>query len=393
MDTKRFSWTMVGCALAVASCGGGTNQQASAPAAVKVDAPVKESALTTITLTPEAEKRLGIETMTIERKTLTRTRTVGGEVIAPAGAERTVTAPFAGTLEAPDGVPVVGTNVARGTAIFRLVPLAPSERDARVEAERAVGEAAARQEVVAKRAQRAEQLVRDGSGSRRAAEEAQAELAIANADLKAARDRLALAARGVTAAGGIPLDAPFAGLLRNLHASGGQTVAAGAPLFDLVRLDVVWIRVPMYVGEAGDVDTRAPARVVSLGDSGSSEGTIAQPVIAPPSADPSTAAVDLYFAVTNQGQAFRPGQRVGVRLALRGEGSTLVVPRAALLHDAYGGTWVYEAREPRVYVRRRVSVVDIVDTVAVLDQGPAPGTRVVTVGAAELFGTEFGAGK
>ena len=30
---------------------------------------------------------------------------------------------------------------------------------------------------------------------------------------------------------------------------------------------------------------------------------------------------------------------------------------------------------------------------AVLDQGPAPGTRVVTAGAAELFGTEFGAGK
>ncbi len=82
-----------------------------------------------------------------------------------------------------------------------------------------------------------------------------------------------------------------------------------------------------------------------------------------------------------------------MRLALRGEESALVVPQAALLHDAYGGTWVYEVREPRVYVRRRVSVVDMVDAVAVLDQGPPPGTRVVTVGAAELFGTEFGAGK
>ncbi len=77
----------------------GSSHQAAAPAAVKVDAPVKESALTTITLTPDAEKRLGIQTMTIERKTLQRTRTVGGEVVAPAGAERTVTAPFAGTLE------------------------------------------------------------------------------------------------------------------------------------------------------------------------------------------------------------------------------------------------------------------------------------------------------
>ena len=28
-----------------------------------------------------------------------------------------------------------------------------------------------------------------------------------------------------------------------------------------------------------------------------------------------------------------------------------------------------------------------------LGQGPTPGTRVVTTGAAELFGTEFGVGK
>ena len=36
---------------------------------------------------------------------------------------------------------------------------------------------------------------------------------------------------------------------------------------------------------------------------------------------------------------------------------------------------------------------DLVDGLALLDVGPAPGTRVVTAGAAELFGTEFGVGK
>jgi hypothetical protein len=30
---------------------------------------------------------------------------------------------------------------------------------------------------------------------------------------------------------------------------------------------------------------------------------------------------------------------------------------------------------------------------AVLESGPAPGAKVVTVGVAELFGTEFGVGK
>ena len=64
-----------------------------------------------------------------------------------------------------------------------------------------------------------------------------------------------------------------------------------------------------------------------------------------------------------------------------------------MLHDAYGGTWVYEARPSHAFVRRRVSVRDQVDGLAVLDVGRPPGTKVVTVGAAELFGTEFGVGK
>ena len=81
-----------------------------------------------------------------------------------------------------------------------------------------------------------------------------------------------------------------------------------------------------------------------------------------------------------------------MRLPLTGATSSLVVPQAALLHDAFGGTWVYEARGQHVFVRRRVSVIDMVGTMAVLDHGPAPGTRVVTADAAELFGTEFGVG-
>ena len=69
------------------------------------------------------------------------------------------------------------------------------------------------------------------------------------------------------------------------------------------------------------------------------------------------------------------------------------MPRASLLHDAFGGTWVYEAAAARKYIRKRVQVTDIVDAFAVLSAGPAPGTRVVTDGSAELFGAEFGAGK
>jgi RND family efflux transporter MFP subunit len=393
---RRLVISIATAVLLAAACA--TDEAADTKAAppAKIDAPVKEAALATVTLTPAAEARLGIKTAAVERKALLRTRTIGGEVIAPPGAESLVTAPFAGRLEAPTGVPVAGTAVTKGRAIFRLVPLAPSERDARVDAARAVGEAPARQDAAAKKTRRAQQLAVDGAGSRRAVEEAQAESAIADADLKAARDRLALADRGNIGGvdnGGITLEAPATGVIRNVQASVGQTVAAGSPLFDIVRLDTVWVRVPMYVGESDEIDPLAPARIVGLGDPADAEGLLARPVPAPPSADASTAAVDLYFALSNPGPTLRPGQRVGVRLTRRGETDSLVVPRAALLHDAYGGAWVYEAGSEHVYVRRRVNVSDLVDAYVVLSQGPAPGVRVVTDGAAELFGTEFGAGK
>ncbi len=380
-------------AMFCASCGGSAPPAAPVTPAATIAGKVTEASLTTITLTAEAETRLGIETVALEERGVVRTRTVGGEIVAAGGSESTLTAPFAGTLDAASAGPSVGASIRKGTTLFRLIPLAASERDARIEADRAVSEAAGRQEMAALRSERAVKLAQDGAGSRRAAEEAQAELAVANAALKAARERLALASGGVGASGAITLDASYDALLRAVHAVPGQTVAAGAPLADLVRLDSVWIRVPLYAGDVQAIDRGASARVMALGADDTTPGTLARPVAAPPSADPSTAAVDLYFSLANPGGSLRPGQRVSVRLPLASEVSSLVVPQAALLHDAFGGTWVYEARGGHVFVRRRVSVIDIAGDLAVLDQGPSVGTRIVTAGAAELFGTEFGVGK
>ena len=181
--------------------------------------------------------------------------------------------------------------------------------------------------------------------------------------------------------------------MQNVHVRAGQTVAAGTPLIDLVRLTTVWVRVPVYAGEASDIDTSAPVDVQLLGGAADAAGVTAQPIPAPPSANATTAGVDLYYSLPNPNNRFRPGERVAVRLPRRESETGLVVPKAALLHDAYGGTWVYVVREPRVYVRQRVVVADITGHLAVLSQGPAAGARVVTDGAAELFGVEFGAGK
>jgi membrane fusion protein, heavy metal efflux system len=358
-----------------------------------VTSPVKEASLTTVTLTPEAEKRLGIATAPVERKSFSDTRTIGGEVVTPAGQSTAITAPVAGTLQAAATPPVPGGRVAQGQVLFRLLPVATSERESLVVAQQALDTATARRDAAARKAQRAEQLLTDGAGSRRQVEEARAELAVAEADAKAAEARRVLAAGTSPGASGVAIEAPQNGVVQAIHARAGQTVAASAPLLDLVQVDELWVRVPIYAGDARDVDHGAPAKVLALGEAPSADGTMARQVPAPPSANPADGSVDLFYGLTNAGRRFRPGERVAVVLTCRGSSGSLAVPKAALLHDAYGGTWVYVRQSPQVYARTRVVVTNTVGQLALLAEGPKPGATVVTDGAAELFGVEFGAGK
>lgn len=87
-------------------------------------------------------------------------------------------------------------------------------------------------------------------------------------------------------------------------------------------------------------------------------------------------------------------QLVQVELSLTGGGEKRrVIPTAAVLYSANGKTWVYANPEPLVYIREPIQIDTISGDEVVLADGPAAGTAVVTVGGAELYGTEFGVGK
>lgn len=65
-----------------------------------------------------------------------------------------------------------------------------------------------------------------------------------------------------------------------------------------------------------------------------------------------------------------------------------VIPYAAVLYDSQGTTWTYINPEPLTFVRHLITVDYIKGEDAFLLGGPASGSAVVTVGAAELFGSE-----
>jgi RND family efflux transporter MFP subunit len=384
---------LVGClSLLAIGCRGSTSGSSgsgkTAPAA-KVDNAKPEGDLATVTLSPEAAKHLAIQTKKVTIEPVALSRTVGGEAIVPPGKSAVVAAPVAGVLTAGRAAAI--GPVRRGDVIFELAPLQQSERDVRAEAERAVQEAEARLTQTTQRAQRLEQLLKEGSASERAVEDARADRAVAAAAAEAARKRLEAVSRlAVGPRGELTLTAPFDGFLIELRAAGGQTVTAGTIVADVVQTSALWIRAPIYVGDLSSLDTSQPAMVAALGQETTGPWRQARRVMGPPGANPAAASVDLFFEVPfDKERPIRPGERLAVRVPLKATDRALVVPQSAVIYDVNGGTWVYEERAPHKFARRRVELGGPAGANVIIARGLAEGVTIVTVGAAELYGTEF----
>jgi hypothetical protein len=154
----------------------------------------------------------------------------------------------------------------------------------------------------------------------------------------------------------------------------------------------VWIRVPIYVGQWREVDTAQPASIAEFGQPAGTAAREAKYVSAPPTANPLATTVDVVYEIDNEDGRLYPGQKLAVTVPLQSRAQSLAVPFKAVLYDIHGGAWVYQQIGDHAYARQRVAVEYVDGGNAVLASGPQPGSKVVTDGAAELFGTEFGVG-
>jgi hypothetical protein len=83
-------------------------------------------------------------------------------------------------------------------------------------------------------------------------------------------------------------------------------------------------------------------------------------------------------------------ERVGLKTApIRQDGQETVIPYNAVIYGADGNTYAYTAPEPLTYVRQEINIDRVAGDSVMLSDGPPTGTEVVTVGAAEVYGTEF----
>lgn len=374
------------------------------PIPATIPKPFKEDQATAITLTPEAEARLGIKTAVIARKPMKRVRQFGGEVLVPSGKSVIVSAPLAGILKPIPGITLAaGLPVKAGKPLVHLSPLLdPVGRTnlvaSRLDAENLVSNAKEQLKVATIALSRAKNLLKDGAGRQRDVDDAQGAFDIAKQSLDAAKARFDLLRRvlgelELGTSSTIPIEAPQSGVLRTVSALPGQSVPSGAALFEVMDVDTVWVRVPVYVGDVVELDAAASAAIGGLIDRAGSTRRLAKPVAAPPAANPAPGTVDLIYELDNREAGFRPGERVGAALPLKSPAESLCVEWSAIVYDIHGGAWVYVRTAPRSYARKRVVVRNVSDGLAALDSGPPPGTTVVAVGAAELFGADAGFSK
>jgi hypothetical protein len=82
-------------------------------------------------------------------------------------------------------------------------------------------------------------------------------------------------------------------------------------------------------------------------------------------------------------------QRIRLRTArVESDGKRLVVPYASLIYDEEGKTFVFTSPKRLSFLRAAVKVDRVRGSRALLSAGPPPGTAVVTVGSAEVYGSE-----
>lgn len=299
--------------------------------------------------------------------------------VRPAGGgEAMLTAPADAAVSSRPW-PHVGLGVAKGGAVFRLLPRVGDRSlpELQADAEALAAEA----DVARKRVERLEALLAAEATSRAELDRARAVLHALEARLAAARQGLS-ATRGLDgSAHSVDIAAPWAGRVAEVLVSPGQTVAAGAPLGRIVRVKPLWLEIALRPEDAArlpggriDVHVRRPGQAEPL----ALRGTSARFVSRAPEVDSKTASLSVIFELEASADELPFGSAVEADVLLPAERKGVVVPLSALVRDS-GATVVYVQLEGEAFARRDVKVLSRQGLLTLVD-GLRSRERVVTEG-------------
>lgn len=177
--------------------------------------------------------------------------------------------------------------------------------------------------------------------------------------------------------------APLDGVIAHRGIQPGEMASPGMPVFTIIAVDPVQVRVGVPEAEIGRIRPGQSATIsIPALEGRTFEGRVRVVGIA---ADPVSRTYVVRISVPNPDRALRPGMIAEARIEDGGTTNALTLPGEAIGRDASGSPFVYvlESTEGRVHARR-VTVGSIIDREVEITSGVEPGEQVVVGGQNRL---------
>ncbi|MEW6367031.1 MAG: efflux RND transporter periplasmic adaptor subunit [Acidobacteriota bacterium] len=341
-----------------------------------------------ITFLKEQQWRVEFATAPAGPRRLRESVTANGVIRARPEGEAVIGAPAAGrVLRSGPAFPRIGAAVHADEVLVVMAPRVEGEADAAT-LDQAVARAQLEVDRWRRERERLEALYAQEAVPQRRVAEARHEEAAAEADLDAARRRLAQfhgtqRAGGDGASGRIDVSSPIAGSIEEVRVAPGAYVEAGTEMFHVVDMERLWLEVRIPELDIGRVRGASEAWFEVQGFERPFEvkpETGGRVIAFGGMVEEASRTAPLVFEIRNSDRSLRVGMFAQVHVVTGKSIDALAIPVSALQEEggqsiAYvqAGGETFERRALRLGVREG-------DFVQVLD-GLRPGDRVVTRGA------------
>ena len=335
----------------------------------------------TVTLTPEAMRKAGIElaTATTGSGGPASVR-IPGTVEANAYKEVVVTPLVAGRVTRV--LAALGGHVRRGQTLLQVY--SPELSDAQTKYLSAQAELAAHEQELA----RTGKLVTIGAASQQEMERLHAEHTAKQAGLQSLRSRLVLLGMsgpaidalspGTAVAAATDVPAPIAGVVTARDANAGLNVDTTTKVFTVVDLSSVWVVGALYERDFPRVRVGSTAVVTVPADPAHPRPGRVSYIDPQLNAETRTARVRV--EVPNPGQQLRLGMYADIDIAGEPKGEAVLVPRTAV-QSVGARQVVYVATGPGTFTEREVQLGEAVGAQVVIGSGLEAGERVASTGS------------
>lgn len=363
--------------LALPGCGRAPQERAEAPAAEKPNIkPTSDGAAETVLkLSAEAAGTAGLRTTVMQWQDVAERITVTATIQPNQNRIAHVAPLIPGRLTRVEAN--LGDRVRRGQVLAVVNSVEAGQ--ARAAYQQAQSEAALAQANFA----RAERLYRQQIVAQKDYLRARAELQQAQANLRAARERLHTYGVAITADGEpslIPVPAPIAGIVTEKKAVIGELAGPDQPLFTVADLSTVWIESDIFEKDLGKLRTGLPADVSVAAYPG--ERFVGQVTYISPVMDPQTRTVKARVEVSNPDGRLKPNMFATAAIETPARKQVLQVPDDAVVL-LQGQPTVFVAKADG-FEPRAVQTGEQASGQTVILSGLKLGERVVVSGAYAL---------